>query len=46
MGIESYNYDIDWKVAYDELNLSVKDKVQQKLAETDDVFEYGVNYYA
>jgi len=37
---------IDWQVATDELLLSAKDKVQPKLAETDDIFEYGVNYYA
>lgn len=37
--------DIDWKVHHDELNLSPKDKVQPKLADTDDVFNYGVDYY-
>jgi len=37
---------IDWKIPKDELLLSAKDKVQPKLAETDDIFEYGVNYYA
>jgi len=37
--------DIDWKVAHSELNLSAKDKVQPKLAETADIFEYGVDYY-
>jgi dTDP-4-dehydrorhamnose 3,5-epimerase len=36
---------IEWQVTDDELNLSAKDKVQPKLAETDDIFEYGVNYY-
>lgn len=36
---------IDWQVPHDELNLSAKDKVQPKLAETNDIFEYGVNYY-
>jgi len=36
---------IDWKIPYTELNLSAKDKVQPKLAKTDDIFEYGVNYY-
>ena len=36
---------IDWKVALSELNLSSKDKVQPKLSETDDIFEYGVDYY-
>lgn len=37
--------DIDWKVLHSELNLSAKDKVQVKLADADDIFEYGVNYY-
>ena len=36
---------IDWQVAHAELNLSAKDKVQPKLAETNDLFEYGVDYY-
>ena len=37
--------DIDWKIPYDELKLSEKDKVQPKLADTDDIFDYLVNYY-
>jgi len=37
---------IDWMVPHDELNLSAKDKVQPKLADTDELFDYGVNYYA
>ncbi len=36
---------IDWLVPHNELNLSAKDKVQPKLAETNDLFENGVNYY-
>lgn len=36
---------IDWQVAQNELNLSAKDKVQPKLADANDIFEYGVNYY-
>lgn len=36
---------IDWLVSHNELNLSAKDKVQLKLAETNDLFEYGANYY-
>jgi len=36
---------INWQVAHSELNLSAKDKVQPKLEETEDIFEYGVNYY-
>lgn len=37
---------IDWQVPPIEFNLSLKDKTQPKLHETNDVFEYGVNYYA
>ena len=37
--------EIDWKVLAAELNLSAKDKVQPKLSDTKDIFEYGVNYY-
>jgi len=36
---------IDWKVKVEELNLSAKDKLQPKLSQTDDIFEYGVDYY-
>jgi len=36
---------IDWKIPHVELNLSAKDKVQPKLNETNDLFEYGVTYY-
>ena len=36
---------IDWLVPHNELNLSAKDKVQPKLAETNDLFEFGVYYY-
>ena len=36
---------INWQVAHNELNLSAKDKVQPKLENTNDIFEYGVNYY-
>jgi dTDP-4-dehydrorhamnose 3,5-epimerase len=37
---------INWQVSHEELNLSAKDKVQPKLAQANDLFEYGVNYYA
>ena len=36
---------IDWKVPHAELNLSAKDKVQPRLADTNDIFDYGINYY-
>ncbi len=37
--------DIDWKIPNNELNLSAKDTKQPKLSETNDIFEYGVDYY-
>lgn len=36
---------INWQIPHAELNLSAKDKVQPKLYETHDLFEYGVDYY-
>jgi len=38
--------EIDWQIPHSELNLSVKDTKQPKLNETNDLFEYGLNYYA
>ncbi len=37
--------DIDWKIPHNELNLSPKDTVQPKLADTNDIFDYAVNLY-
>jgi dTDP-4-dehydrorhamnose 3,5-epimerase len=36
---------IDWILESTMLNLSTKDKTQPKLSETNDLFEYGINYY-
>lgn len=36
---------IDWMLKEEELNLSDKDKLQPLLSETNELFEYGVNYY-
>ena len=36
---------IDWIVSKEELKLSAKDQVQPKLSETDDIFDYKVDYY-
>ena len=36
---------IDWILNHDELNLSAKDIKQPKLNETNDLFEFGVDYY-
>ncbi|OIN84883.1 dTDP-4-dehydrorhamnose 3,5-epimerase [Francisella sp. TX07-6608] len=41
------NYiNIDWQVPTSKLKLSAKDKVQPKLSQTADLFEYGVDYYS
>jgi len=37
---------IEWSVPQSELKLSQKDTQQPMLHETEDLFEYGVNYYA
>ena len=36
---------IDWKISKEELLLSEKDTKQPKLSETEDIFDYKVNYY-
>ena len=36
---------INWIIDISELNLSTKDKKQPKLSQTNDLFEYGINYY-
>jgi len=36
---------IDWKIPKEELLLSDKDTKQPKLSETEDIFDYKVNYY-
>ena len=46
IAFDDSDININWQVPYEHLNLSAKDKVQPKLNETDDLFEYGVNYYA
>jgi dTDP-4-dehydrorhamnose 3,5-epimerase len=40
------NLGITWPIPLNELKLSQKDTQQPNLHETDDIFEYGVNYYA
>ena len=37
---------IDWKLDRELLKLSEKDLKQPKLAETEDLFDYGIDYYA
>lgn len=36
---------IEWKIPHAGLNLSAKDKAQPLLKDSNDLFEYGVNYY-
>ena len=40
------NLRIKWGISMEELKLSEKDKKQPKLHETNDLFDYSVNYYA
>ena len=46
IAFDDMNLNIDWIVKKEELNLSAKDKTQPKLNETNDLFEFGVDYYA
>ena len=46
IAFDDVNLNIDWILKKEELNLSAKDKVQPLLENTNDLFEYGVNYYA
>ena len=46
IAFDDANLNIDWILNKDELNLSAKDKTQPKLNETNDLFEFEVNYYA
>ena len=46
IAFDDKNLNIDWILEKEELNLSAKDKVQPLLENTNDLFEFGVNYYA
>ena len=46
IAFDDKNLNIDWILNHNELNLSAKDIKQPKLNETNDLFEFGVNYYA
>ena len=46
IAFDDKNLNIDWILNHNELNLSAKDTVQPKLNETNDLFEFGVDYYA
>ena len=45
IAFDDKNLNIDWILNHDELNLSAKDIKQPKLNETNDLFEFGVDYY-
>ena len=45
IAFDDENLNIDWILNKEELNLSAKDKTQPKLNETNDLFEFGVDYY-
>lgn len=46
IAFDDINLNINWVLKREELKLSDKDTKQPKLHETNDLFEYGVNYYA
>ncbi len=46
IAFDDIDLSIDWQITHADLNLSDKDTKQPKLNETNDLFEYGVNYYA
>ena len=46
IAFDDKNLNINWILNHNELNLSAKDTTQAKLNETNDLFEFGVNYYA
>ena len=46
IAFDDENLNIDWILNHDELNLSAKDTKQPNLNETNDLFEFGVDYYA
>ncbi|MCT7593177.1 dTDP-4-dehydrorhamnose 3,5-epimerase [Aliarcobacter butzleri] len=46
IAFDDENLNIDWILKKEELNLSPKDTKQPKLNETNDLFEFGVDYYA
>jgi len=45
IAFDDASLNIDWILNHDELNLSSKDTKQPLLKDTNDIFEYGVDYY-
>ena len=46
IAFDDISLNINWILKKEELKLSEKDRKQPKLNETNDLFEFGVNYYA
>ena len=46
IAFDDMDLDIDWILNKEELNLSAKDKKQRLLKDTNNLFEYGLDYYA
>ena len=46
IAFDDTDLNIDWLLNINEMQLSAKDKVQPKLFETNELFEYEVDYYA
>ena len=46
IAFDDEDLNISWVLKQDELNLSKKDKSQPILSKTNELFEYGVDYYA
>ena len=46
IAFDDVNLNINWILNIEELNLSAKDKIQLLLSNTNDLFEFGVDYYA
>ncbi len=46
IAFDDNNLNINWQLERSELNLSEKDTKQPFLKDTNDLFEFGVNYYA
>jgi dTDP-4-dehydrorhamnose 3,5-epimerase len=45
IAFDDIDLNIDWLLEHKELKLSLKDTKQPKLSQTNDLFEFGVNYY-
>lgn len=46
IAFDDKDLNINWQIEQSQLQLSQKDKNQSKLNETNDLFEFGVDYYA